>query len=64
MRTASSSGRVIDDFHLFDRHHAVVHADDDSREVGRRKHGDRNRQRLAHADDGQRRRIRKMMDFE
>ena len=39
--------------HLLDRHHAVVDADDDAREVGRRKHGHRKRQRLVDADDRQ-----------
>ena len=41
------------DLHLLDRHHAVVDADDDAREIGRRKHGHREAQRFIDADDRQ-----------
>ena len=41
-------------FHLVDRHHAVIHADDDPRKVGRREHGDRERERLVDSDNRQR----------
>src|SRR5262249_47769639 len=40
-------------FHLLDRHDAVVDADDDAREVRRRKDGDGKRKRLPHADHGE-----------
>src|SRR5262249_34537979 len=39
--------------HLLDRHDAVVDADDDPRKIRRRKHGDRQRQRLVDADHGE-----------
>ena len=41
------------DHHLVDRHHAVIDADDDAREIGRRENRDRNGERQICSSDRQ-----------